>query len=265
MAKKKFNLLTALTGLSFETGDEGAEAATEDLIAKLAAKAKSEGRALPIEKEIVDAPIAPPVNKADAVEKSIAEQEARRQRAAVTEEIMSFIMEEVNQKGLDFAEFLERLDSIRQLSAGSNMSDEQMFKLTHLEFKGQAKRSYLLSTATFYKNALKSTFFEKAKAKLKNEYNKEVKGFKSEATKLRNSNKAIEKQIKELHQQIADNIQKAGELEAKAAQQDITLQHKKVAYESVIPAIMGQIDEASNKIREYIAPDEDELNVGADV
>lgn len=264
MAKKKFNLLTALTGLSFET-EEATETATEDLIAKLAAKAKSEGRAMPIEKEIVDAPIAPIVDKAETVEKSIADQEARRQRAAVTDEIMSFIMEEVNQEGLDFAEFLERLDSIRQLSAGSNMSDEQLYKLTHLEFKGQAKRAYLLSTAGFYKNALKSTFFEKAKRKLKAEYNKEVKGFKAEANKLRESNKKLEKQIKELHQEIADNIKNAGELEAKAAQHDISLQHKKVAYESVIPAIMGQIEEAATKIREFIAPDQDELNAPKDV
>ncbi|MEM6806462.1 MAG: hypothetical protein AAF696_34000 [Bacteroidota bacterium] len=252
--KKKFSLLTALTGLSFETEETQTETSAEDLIAKLAAKAKAEGKSLPIEKDVVDAPVKP-MTTADNVEQSLADQEARKQRAAVTDEIMGFIMEEVNQDGMDFAEFLERLDSIRQLSAGTNMSEEQLFKLAHLEFKGQAKRSYLLSTATFYKNALKSTFFERAKSELKKTYDKEVKGFKVEANKLRGKNEQIEKQIKKLHQEIADNIKKAGELEAKAAQQDISIQHKKVAYESVIPAIMGQIDEASSKIRKYIEAD----------
>lgn len=260
--KKKFSLLTALTGLSIESGEEVSASSTDDLIAKLAAKAKAEGKDLPIEQVREESPASPPpAQKTIDVESSIADQEARRQRTAVTEEIMTFIMEEINQDGLDFAEFLERLDSIRQLSAGTNMSDEQLFKLTHLEFKGQAKRAYLLSTAAFYKNALKSTFFEKAKVELKKTYSKEVKGFKTEANKLRLKNDSLEKKIKQLHQEIADNIKKAGEMEAKAAQQDISLQHKKVAYESVIPAIMGQIDEAASKIRQYIAPDEDETNV----
>ena len=74
----------------------------------MAEKAKAEGKSIPIQDEaIAPAPEKPKESRACPAK-------ARRQRNAVTEEIMAYIMEEINQEGLDFAEF-GKVGFVRQL------------------------------------------------------------------------------------------------------------------------------------------------------
>ncbi|TAE49876.1 MAG: hypothetical protein EAZ89_13340 [Bacteroidetes bacterium] len=266
MAKKRFNLLTALTGLTIETGaeEESAEDTANALIEKLAQKARAQQEATPpLEEElpVTDTPVAdvkPVAPAPPPAAENLAEKEAKHQRVLATQEIMDFITDEVNQEGPDFAEFMERLDSIRNLAEGTNMSEERIFQLAHLEFKGQVTRAHLLTTAAHYNEQLKTTFFGHAKTRLQTDYARDVKDLRAKAEELKAANQDLEARIRELQKEIADNIQKAGEMEATAAQNDISLHHKKAAYEFVIPAVIGQIDEVAQKIQKYIAPDEDQ-------
>ncbi len=274
MSKKRFSLLTALTGLSIESeGKEEQADATDALIEKLAAKARTQGQPgmeVAVEEAVSAAPVPSstpePISvPATASEPTGSQAEARQERLAAMQEAMDFILEEVNQKGPDFAEFMERLDAIRTLAAGTNMDEARIYQLAHLEFKGQVSRRHLLTTAKAYQQALKTSFFERAKSRLQKAFAAEVKGAKEEANRLRASNVEMESEIRRMQEKIVQNLQTALELEGKAGQQEAVLQHKKAAYEFAIPAIMAQIDEVAQKIESFLPPDEHEKAAATDL
>lgn len=268
MSKKRFNLLTALTGLTIETEGRQTEAdATDALIEKLAAKARSQDQ--PSMEVAEEEPVPPKVAAQPAPvatpAPAEAQGEARQERLAAMQEAMDFILEEVNQKGPDFAEFMERLDAIRTLAAGTNMDEARIYQLAHLEFKGQVSRRHLLTTAKAYQQALRTSFFERAKSRLQKAFAAEVKAAKEEANRLRASNVEMESEIRRMQEKIVQNLQTALELEGKAGQQEAVLQHKKAAYEFAIPAIMAQIDEVAQKIETFLPPDEHEKAAATDL